>query len=443
MKKSRLLALGLSLVMTASVLAGCGSAASDPGTAAPAETKGAQAGAEDAQTTQAADPNKVQITYLNGFTGGDGAFMRKITDGFNASQDKYQMIESQEKDHLTNFKANGADVVVIAGASLYTFVEDGMIQELSGLYDAAGVSLEDFIPAGQEIVKMNDGVYAFPLDIHPLTMFYNKELVPEAPATFDDLVKLNQELQAANPDVYAMAIPSSGLIEYYFMALAAQNGIDVVQDGYCNFATEEFADVLMKWHDMVFVDKLSPANLGLDAEFTSFAKTADDITTQAAVSLTGPWYYSTAAEIYGDNLGIAPIPVIGKQEATYGGSHTIAVSSQVTDEEKLAGIAEFFKYLYTPENLLNWADSGQTPVHAATMEIIKANPEQYPLPAVNAEAVANAKIGPKVYNSNEQLSYVVNNIFGRLVSEENLTKEDIMEELKIATDMAQQIAAEQ
>lgn len=327
MKKSRLLALGLSLVMTASVLAGCGSAPSDPGTTAPAETKGA----DDAQTAQTADPNKVQITYLNGFTGGDGAFMRKITDGFNASQDKYQMIESQEKDHLTNFKANGADVVVIAGASLYTFVEDGMIQELSGLYDAAGVSLEDFIPAGQEIVKMNDGVYAFPLDIHPLTMFYNKELVPEAPATFDDLVKLNQELQAANPDLYAMAIPSSGLIEYYFMALAAQNGIDVVQDGYCNFATEEFADVLMKWHDMVFVDKLSPANLGLDAEFTSFAKTADDITTQAAVSLTGPWYYSTAAEIYGDNLGIAPIPVIGTKEATYGGSHTIAVSSQVTE----------------------------------------------------------------------------------------------------------------
>lgn len=439
MKKSRLLALGLSLVMTASVLAGCGSAPADPGTTAPAETKGE----DDAQTAQTADPNKVQITYLNGFTGGDGAFMRKITDGFNASQDKYQIIESQEKDHLTNFKANGADVVVIAGASLYTFVEDGMIQELSGLYDTAGVSLEDFIPAGQEIVKMNDGVYAFPLDIHPLTMFYNKELVPEAPATFDDLVKLNQELQAANPDVYAMAIPSSGLIEYYFMALAAQNGIDVVQDGYCNFATEEFADVLMKWHDMVFVDKLSPANLGLDAEFTSFAKTADDITTQAAVSLTGPWYYSTAAEIYGDNLGIAPIPVIGTKEATYGGSHTIAVSSQVTEEEKLAGIAEFFKYLYTPENLLNWADSGQTPVHEATMEIIKANPEQYPLPAVNAEAVANAKIGPKVYNSNEQLSYVVNNIFGRLVSEESLTKEDIMKELKIATDMAQQIAAEQ
>ena len=63
----------------------------------------------------------------------------------------------------------------------------------------------------------------------------------------------------------------------------------------------------MKWHDMVFTDHLSPANLGLDSEFTSFAKTADDITTQAAISLTGVWYYSTAKEVYGDDLGIAAI----------------------------------------------------------------------------------------------------------------------------------------
>ena len=199
----------------------------------------------------------------------------------------------------------------------------------------------------------------------------------------------------------------------------------------------------MKWHDMVFVDKLSPANLGLDAEFTSFAKTADDITTQAAVCLTGPWYYSTAAELYGENLGIAPIPTIGTQTATYGGSHTIAVSSQVTDEAKMDGIAAFLNYMYTPENLLNWADSGQTPVHIETMEIIKANPEKYPVPSVNAGTVDTAKIGPKVYNSNEQLSYISSSIFSKLVTVENLTKEEIMSELEIATDIAKQIAAEQ
>lgn len=34
---------------------------------------------------------KIQIQFLNGLTGGDGAYMRKITDGFNASQDKYEV----------------------------------------------------------------------------------------------------------------------------------------------------------------------------------------------------------------------------------------------------------------------------------------------------------------------------------------------------------------
>lgn len=62
---------------------------------------------------------KIQIQFLNGLTGGDGAFMCKITDGFNASQDKYEVIESQEKDHLTKFKANGADLTIMGDSDLY------------------------------------------------------------------------------------------------------------------------------------------------------------------------------------------------------------------------------------------------------------------------------------------------------------------------------------
>ena len=437
MNKRRLFALVLSVALAVSALTGCGN-----NTATEDESETIKTDASE-EVTQEVESDRIKITFLNGFTGGDGDFMRKITDGFNASQSKYEIVESQEKDHLTQFKANGSDLVVIGGAELYTYVEDGMIQEVSNVYDEAGVAIDDFITAAQDIVEMNDGIYAFPLDIHPLTMFYNKELVTEAPKTYEDLVEINSRLQAENPDVYVMAIPSSGLIEWYYMALAAQNGIDIVTDGYCNFATDEFADVLMTWHDMIFVDQLSPSNLGLDAEFTSFAKTADDITTQAAIALTGPWYYSAAKEIYGDNLGVASIPTIGEENATYGGAHTIAVSTQVTDEEKLAGIVEFFKYLYTPENLLNWADSGQTPVHKAALEIIKANPDEYPLPAANAEAIETAKIGPKVYNVLEQLAYISNNIFGRIVSEENFSREELMTELEKATEIARQIAAEQ
>ena len=267
MKTKKVLSMILAAAMVAGVCGGCGSK--------PETTSGETQENASAGDTEAEDGgNKVQITFLNGFTGGDGEYIRKITDGFNESQDKYEILESQEKDHLTNFKANGADMVVIQGSELYTYMADGMIQEVSSIYENAGVSLDDYVDAAQDIVSLDDGIYAFPLDIHPLTMFYNKELVPEAPETYEDLVEINTKLQAENKDVYAMTVPGAGLSEWYYMMLAAQNGVEFEEDGACNFATDEFADTLMKWHDVIFTDKISPANMGLDAEFTSFAKTA-------------------------------------------------------------------------------------------------------------------------------------------------------------------------
>lgn len=454
MKAKRVFHMILTAAMVMGACAGCGSNSGGETVEQPPKEEQA-AESTDEQSTQEENTqeesaeeqsqggSKVQITFLNGFTGGDGDFMRKITDGFNASQDQYEIVESQEKDHLTNYKANGADLVVIQGSELYTYMADGMIQDVSSIYEAAGLSLDDYVEAAQDIVSLDGGIYAFPLDIHPLTMFYNKELVSEAPATYEELVELNAKLQAENQDIYAMAVPGAGLSEWYYMMLAAQNGVVFEEDGACNFATDEFADTLMKWHDVIFVDKVSPANMGLDGEFTSFAKTADDVTVQSAVALTGPWFYTAALEVYGDNLGVAPVPLIGKEQTTYAGSHNIAVSTTVTDETKLAGIAEFFKYMYTPENLVNWADAGQTPVHKATLEQIKANPDKYPLPAVNAEQVVNAKIAPQVYNVGGQMAYLNETVFGRIVSEENLTREDLMAELEKATEIARQVADEE
>ena len=401
MKWNRIAAVTLSAAMVVG-LAACGSSGGD---------SGSEGGS-----------GKIQISFLNGFTGGDGDFMKKITDGFNSSQDKYEIVESQEKDHLTQFKANGADLLIMGDTDLYTYAMDGMIQDVTDIYEKAGLSTDDFVETAMEVATVDGAVYGFPLDIHPLTMFYNKELVSdeEVPKTYEDLVNLNAKLQAQDPSLYVMTVPGSGISEQYWMALAAQYGVELEEDGYCNFAQDKLADVFMKWHDMVFVDHLSPANMGLDSEFTSFAKTADDITTQAAVSLTGVWFYSTAKEVYGDNLGIAPIPAIGDSSATYGQSHNFVISSEVTDEEKMDGIVEFLKYVYTPENLLNWADSGQTPVYKPTMDLIRENPEQYPVSAVNVDTVSDCAFSPQVYNGIAQTNYVTENIWGKVTTKKIL-----------------------
>ncbi|TCN26683.1 ABC transporter substrate-binding protein [Mesobacillus foraminis] len=387
---------------------------------------------------------KIQISFINGFTGGDGAYMKKITDGFNASQDKYEIVESQEKDHYTKYKSGDYDMVVIHGNNLETYRLDGMIQEVGPLYEKAGLKESDFHQAGMDLAKLDGKLYGFPIDIHPLTMFYNKEFTQEAPKTYEDLKKLNADLQAKNKDLYALGVPSSGLVEFYMLMIAAQNGVDLQDGNALNFAQPEYADALMTFHDMVWKDKVSPAGLGLDGEFKTFMKEADSgKAVQSAIALTGPWYYAAAKEKFGDSLGVAPIPQIGKQQAAYGNAHMLAVSASVEDEEVKEGIAEFAKYMFTPENLINWADGGQAPVHLKTIEKVTAEKDKYQIAYQNSLQFDSYVAPPQVYQYGEQIRYMNEKVFSKLVGTENLTADQLMKELESATKKAQQIAETQ
>ena len=392
-----------------------------------------------ATNTPADSSGRIIISFINGFTGGDGGFMKKITDGFNANQDKYFVEEHQETDHYTKFKSGNYDLVLMAGDQLPTYVADGMLQPVASLYDAAGISIADFHPAAGPIVTLNNELYAFPLDIHPFTMLYNKALVEEPPTNLQELIDLNTKLQAQDPNIYAMAVPGAGLGDWYVLTLALQNGCNLAVDGQMVYNTDEFAESLLLLNDLIYKYKISPKNLGLDGEFNAFMKQADDNgTLQAAIAMTGPWFYSAAKEKYGDDLGLGQIPVIGKQPGVFGGAHTIAVPATVKEQEKFDGIVEFIKYLYTPENLLNWAESGQAPVHLATMEQVWANPDKYPLAAANSKQFDNVTLFP-LYAFVEQGQYLRESVYSLVVTTEGLTKEQLMPELDKATDFARQI----
>ncbi|UPM55055.1 ABC transporter substrate-binding protein [Gottfriedia acidiceleris] len=420
MKISKIFALVVSVFL---VLAGC---------------SGGKSTNSDANTN---GDGKVKISFINGFTGGDGVYMKKITDAFNASQDKYVVTELQEKDHYTKFKSGDYDLVVIHGNNLKTYKQDGLIQDIKPVLDKAGIKETDFHKAGMDIVKIDGEITAVPLDIHPLTMFYNKELVKEAPKTYEDLLKINKTLQAENKDLYALGVPASGLVEFYMHMIAVQNGIELKDGNHLNFAQSKYADALMKFHDMVWQDKVSPPGLGLDGEFQTFMKEAKGGKAyQTAVALTGPWFYGAAKEKYGENLGVAPIPQIGTKLAAYGNAHTIALSSKVKDKKVLNGISEYLKFMFTPENLIHWAEGGQAPVHLATLEKIKAEPDKYQIAYQNSQQFDHYVSPPAVYQFGEQMRYMNETVFSKLVKTKDFTNEDLMKELKKATKMAKQIA---
>jgi ABC-type glycerol-3-phosphate transport system substrate-binding protein len=421
----KLMSLGLAMVMVVSLSACSAKPAVQTETAAAAP----------------APAEKVKIRFINGFTGGDGGYMKKITEGFNASQDKVFVEELQEKDHYTKFKSDNFDMVIMHASNLSTYVKDGLLLDMGEVYSKAGLSIGDFHAAGEKLVVRDGKKYGIPLDIHPLTMFYNKKLVSTVPANTADLIKLNGELQAQDKNLFVSGIPAAGLVEFFAFTIAAQNDINLVKDGYLKFDQPEYAKALMTYHDMIWKDRISPEGLGLDGEFQAFMKESkDNAAVQTAVAFTGPWFYGAAKERYGADLGVGEVPVLGKHKAVYGNAHLISVSSKVTDTKKIEAIAAYLDYMYRPENLINWADAGQSPLHKATIAVVQQNKDKYGLAFVNQKQFDVFAAPPDVYLFGEQVRYMNETVFNKLVSTKDLTEADLMAELTIATELAKQIS---
>ena len=433
---------GLALLLTAALtisMAACG-------TKEPANTdNNVQESENTADNKTENNGDKTVIRFINGFTGGDGAFMTKIVDGFNESQDKYFVEQLQDADHYTKFKSdNTYDMLIIHADWISTYHELGLLREVSDIYDAAGISFEnDFHDITKTYAKYDDGIYAFPLDLYAETFFYNKELVgDDVPENYQDLIALRDKLDSENTNIYPLSIPLTGDHQWGWMTALGQSGVNWVEDGHVKIDTQEACDAFMKIHDLIYVDKLSAAGLGANAHTDSFiAEASDGANVRAAMVMTGPWNYTSFKEILGDNLAIGTLPQIyGDTKCVPAGGHTFGVSANVTDEDKLAGIAEFFKYVYQPEVLLNWADSGQAPVHLATMELVKADPEKYPVAAVNYTIFDDCMILPAVYNIREQVKYVNETVWAMVVQTENLSPDDLMVEIEKATKIAEELS---
>lgn len=282
-KMKKMMSLTMAAVMTLS-LAGCGGGGTAPTTKAaePAETKAETTAEAKAEETTAAQTSgeKTTITFINGFTGGDGPFMTKIVDAFNESQDQYFIEQLQDADHYTKFKSDDFDMLIIHADWISTYHALGLLREVSDIYEKAGLSFEnDWHPITQTYAKYDDGIFAFPLDLYAETFYYNKEYVKEAPKTYDDMKALRDQLDSENSGIYPMSIPLTGDHQWAWMTALGQSGCNWVEGEHIKMDTDEIADAFMKIHDLIYKDHISAAGLGDNDHFNTFIKESKDNTT--------------------------------------------------------------------------------------------------------------------------------------------------------------------
>ena len=250
-----------------------------------------------------------------------------------------------DKLSLDNQSGQAADVMMAPYDRVGSLGTDGQLSEVK-LSD--GAKTDD---KTKSLVTAADGkVYGAPAVIESLVMYYNKDLVKEAPKTFADLENLAKDSKYAfaGEDGKTSAFLADWTNFYYAYGLLAgnggyvfgQNGKDAKDIGLANDGAIKGVEYAKTWYEKWpkgMQDTEGAGNL-IQTQFQE-GKTA--------AIIDGPW----KAQAFKDakvNYGVATIPTLpnGKDYAAFGGGKAWIIPSST---KNLEGAQKFVDFLVSTE----------------------------------------------------------------------------------------------
>ena len=250
-----------------------------------------------------------------------------------------------DKLSLDNQSGQAADVMMAPYDRVGSLDTDGQLSEVT-LSD--GAKTDD---KTKSLVTAADGkVYGAPAVIESLVMYYNKDLLKEAPKTFAELEELAKDSKYAfaGEDGKTTAFLADWTNFYYAYGLLAgnggyvfgQNGKDPKDIGLANDGSITGINYAKSWYEKWpkgMQDTEGAANL-IQTQFQE-GKTA--------AIIDGPW----KAQAFKDakvNYGVATIPTLpnGKDYAAFGGGKAWIIPSST---KNLEGAQKFVDFLVSTE----------------------------------------------------------------------------------------------
>jgi maltose-binding protein MalE len=245
----------------------------------------------------------------------------------------------------------GPDIIIGAHDWLGQLAENGLVEPLD-----LGAATENIDPVALEAFTYDGTLYGLPYASEAVALYYNTELVPEAPATWDELKAAATELQETGGLEQAFIIPEKDPYHTYpfltghggYIFGETETGYDPTDvgldtEGGLAYATELGA--------MVEAGLLRPG-VNYDAMIASF--NAGD----AAMFITGPWALNQIRE-GGQPFAVAPIPTMLEEPRPFVGVQGFMVSADAPNST----LAQTFltEYLATDEVMGNLFEADPRP----------------------------------------------------------------------------------
>ncbi|MDR0386984.1 MAG: ABC transporter substrate-binding protein [Treponema sp.] len=293
------------------------------------------------------------------------------------------------------------DVAVIHQCSLPGYVKDGSLCVLEDPAQDTAVPLkapDDFMDVPLEACRFDGRLYALPLDMHPLVMYYNTDLfsraeVVKVPETYAELIKTAWAIQNKTGAAGIAADNTTSVFKAWtparlFISLLQQQGADILtadntRTGFKNIAGEKALSVIL---DLNEVSRVIPPGLTYEASVDAFRLG------KAGIHINGVWAAGIFEGQKNLNFAAAPLPSLTGRNAVWAGSHTLAIPArQSPDPRKTEAAAAFI--LWMTEHGELWAKAGHVPVR----ESVVRKPEFLSLPyrSVYLDAARSAVIPPR------------------------------------------------
>jgi multiple sugar transport system substrate-binding protein len=227
------------------------------------------------------------------------------------------------------------------------------LKSIDAMMERDGISMDRYPAAFARSAQYEGETLGFPLRAHPQLMFYRKDLIPEPPKSWDDVIRIGKELKETNPDIAPLALyyNNDGNRQNLFIWLNFlwAGGADIFnEDGTAAWASEAGIQATKDYIELHTVHEVTNPN---SLAFVEQDARQSFMQGNSAMMPVWWWAYSgfynpDSSTLTKDQVGFTGMPSYNGVTKTYAISMPFSISEYSKNQD---AAWEFLKWLSNPE----------------------------------------------------------------------------------------------
>ncbi|WDV47367.1 maltose ABC transporter substrate-binding protein [Clostridiaceae bacterium M8S5] len=269
----------------------------------------------------------------------------------------------------------GPDIFATQHDHLGALVNAGLVLELNELKDRID---NDFVPLAKKACEIEGNIYGMPVSVETYALFYNKDIFPEAPKTYQEIIEKAKTYNDSKNNKYAFmwdvgnAYFTHGFVIGNGGYIFGKGGTDKDDIGLAKPEAIEGAKQMLKLKEILPVKQLDSTCQIMEGLFDEG---------KVGAMIDGPWAIANRKKT-DVNFGVAALPTMinGKHQGSFSGVREMFVSyyTKYPNASKL-----FIKFITTDEMLLKrYEMTHQIPPSKALMEKDELKNDEFVAPFI-------------------------------------------------------------